>query len=62
MASNVLLVELEFPTKTKSKNHKNFLTIGLLKLVSYYESKNCNMELVRGKTKPTKFEFPSPFI
>ncbi len=59
MASNVLLVELEL---TKSKNYKNFLTIGLLKLASYYESKNCNMELVRRKTKPTKFEFSSPFI
>lgn len=25
MASNVLLIEPEVPTKTKGKNHKNFL-------------------------------------
>lgn len=56
---DILLVEPKFPTKTKSKNHKNFLPIGLLKLASYYKSKNYNVELVRGKVKPTKFEVPS---
>ncbi len=56
---NILLVEPEFPTKTKSKNHKNFLPIGLLKLASYYKSKNYTVELVRGKKEPTKFKIPS---
>ncbi len=55
---NILIVEPKFPTKTKSKNHKNFLPIGLLKLASYYKSKNYEVELVRGKA-PTKFEVPS---
>ena len=55
----VLLVEPKFPTKTKSKNHKNFLPIGLLKLASYYETKNHEVELVRGKVKPTNFDIPS---
>lgn len=55
----VLLVEPQFPTKTKSKNHKNFLPIGLLKLASYYENKSYDVELVRGKAKPTNFEIPS---
>jgi hypothetical protein len=57
---NILLVEPKFPTKTKSRNHKNFLPIGLLKLSSYYKSfKNYDVELVRGKALPTKFEIPS---
>lgn len=59
IVKNILLVEPLFPTKTKSRNHKNFLPIGLLKLASYYKSKNYTVELVRGKEKPTKFEVPS---
>ena len=59
MVKQILLVEPKFPTKTKSKNHKNFLPIGLLKLASYYKSKNYTVELVRGKAEPTKFEIPS---
>lgn len=54
----ILLVEPQFPTKTKSKNHKNFLPIGLLKLASYYKSKNHVVELVRGNKLPEKFENP----
>lgn len=56
---NILLVEPNFPTKAKSKNHKNFLPIGLLKLSTYYKSKNYNVELIRGKEKPKKFKNPS---
>jgi len=59
IVKNVLLVEPLFPTKTKSKNHKNFLPIGLLKLASYYKSKNYVVELVHGNKIPTKFEVPS---
>lgn len=60
MVTNVLLVEPIFPTKTKSKNHKNFLPIGLLKLAAYYKrGKKYKVELVRGMTLPTKFETPS---
>ncbi|WP_440952216.1 radical SAM protein [Methanococcoides sp. FTZ1] len=57
---NVLLVEPKFPTRTKSRNHKNFLPIGLLKLASYYAKEEDNViQLVRGKTLPTEFEVPS---
>lgn len=57
---NILLVEPKFPTKTKSRNHKNFLPIGLLKLASYYiKDNNNNIQLVRGNTLPTKFQVPS---
>lgn len=46
----VLLVEPDFPIPRKSRNHKNFLPIGLLKIGAYL-SHNRNltrMELVRG--------------
>lgn len=58
--TNILLVEPRFPTKTKSKNHKNFLPIGLLKLASYYKKKKkYNVELIRGNTLPETFKNPS---
>jgi len=58
--TNVLLVEPKFPTKTKSKNHKNFLPIGLLKLAAYYKTEQkYTVELVRGLTLPVRFETPS---
>lgn len=45
---NILLVEPAFPIAKKSKNHSNFLPIGLLKLATYYRKKKCNVELHRG--------------
>lgn len=51
MTNNVLLVEPSFPLSTKSKNHSNFLPIGLLKLASYYRSLNCQIQLIRGNEK-----------
>lgn len=57
---NILLVEPEFPIPNKSKNHKNFLPIGLLKLSSFYKSKKkCKVEIVRGNILPTSFKTPS---
>ncbi len=44
----ILLVEPNFPIPSKSKNHKNFLPIGLLKLYDYYKSKGHKTKLVRG--------------
>ena len=44
----ILLVEPAFPIPLKSKNHKNFLPIGLLKLHDYYKSKGHKTKLVRG--------------
>jgi hypothetical protein len=44
---NVLLVEPEFPIPTKSRNHSDFLPIGLLKIASYLRSKSINVELIR---------------
>jgi len=44
----ILLVEPAFPIPAKSKNHKNFLPIGLLKLHDYYKSIGLKTRLVRG--------------
>jgi hypothetical protein len=45
----ILLVEPNFPIPQKSKNHKNFLPIGLLKIASYLMNKGDDIKLVRGK-------------
>ena len=38
----------DFPIPTKSKNHKDFLPIGLIKLAALLESKGNEVQLVRG--------------
>jgi len=44
----ILLVEPSFPILHKSKNHGNFLPIGLLKIASYYREQGHQIKLVRG--------------
>ncbi len=44
----VLLVEPNFPIPPKSKNHRDFLPIGLLKLASYHRAKRDEVKLIRG--------------
>ena len=44
----VLLVEPNFPIPPKSKNHRDFLPVGLLKLASYHREKGDEVKLVRG--------------
>jgi len=46
----ILLVEPNFPLPTKSKNHSNFLPIGLLKIASYHRSIGDKVELKRGNS------------
>jgi len=41
-------VEPEFPIPPKSKNHHNFLPIGLLKIASYLRTQNVDIMLLRG--------------
>jgi len=48
MANKILLVEPDFPTNKKSKNHSQSLPIGLLKLASYHRSLGDEVKLVRG--------------
>lgn len=46
-----LLVEPDFPIPPKSRNHKNFMPIGLLKIASYLHSQNHLVKLIRGTPK-----------
>jgi hypothetical protein len=66
----ILFVEPNFPIPQKSKNHKNFLPIGLLKLHDYYNSLGHKTKIVRGnkskieigtKFKPDKIMITSLF-
>lgn len=47
----VLLVEPNFPIPNKSRNHSNFLPIGLLKIASYLKSKSIEVKLIRYEHK-----------
>lgn len=47
----ILLVEPDFPVPPKSKNHKNFLPIGLLKIASCLRAKGTEVKLIRGYPK-----------
>ena len=51
----ILLVEPEFPIPAKSKNHRDFLPIGLLKMASYYKEQGDDFKLVRGNIHDEKF-------
>ena len=44
---SVLLVEPNFPIPNKSRNHKDFLPIGLLKIAGYLKKKGIKVELIR---------------
>jgi len=45
----ILLVEPSFPIPPKSKNHKDFLPIGLLKIGAMYKAKEQRVKLIRGE-------------
>ncbi|MFW9875326.1 MAG: Fe-S oxidoreductase [Candidatus Thorarchaeota archaeon] len=49
----VLLVEPNFPLPHKSKNHCNFLPIGLLKIAAYHRNNGDRIELIRGNSPAT---------
>jgi hypothetical protein len=51
----ILLVEPDFPIPPKSKNHRNFLPIGLLKLASYHRYLGDKVKLVRGNEYLPRF-------
>ncbi len=46
--TKILLVEPGFPISPKSKNHRDFLPIGLLKLANYHRNRGDKIKLVRG--------------
>lgn len=46
--SRILLVEPAFPVPSKSRNHMNFLPVGLLKIAAYLRDRGEEVKLVRG--------------
>ena len=46
----ILLVEPSFPLSAKSRNHKDFLPIGLLKIGAMYQAKGHEVKLIRGES------------
>jgi len=52
---NILLVEPNYPITAKSKNHSNFLPIGLLKIASYHRALGDKVELIRGNSKAKSY-------
>jgi hypothetical protein len=62
----ILLVEPSFPIPQKSKNHRDFLPVGLLKLASYHRDRGDEIKLVRGNQYlpdfiPSRVEITSLF-
>ena len=53
----VLLVEPNFPIPGKSRNHSNFLPIGLLKIASYLREKDIKIKLIRFEQPKDKMDF-----
>ncbi|MBD3215249.1 MAG: Fe-S oxidoreductase [Candidatus Lokiarchaeota archaeon] len=60
MNKKILLVEPEFPKPSKSKNHQNFMPIGLLKLAAYHRKKRDAICLVEGNHKKNEIAFEDP--
>ncbi len=56
----ILLVEPAFPKPGKSKNHSDFLPLGLLKLASYHRKKGDIICLVRGEVSKEDLIFENP--
>lgn len=50
----ILLVEPDFPVPPKSRNHHNFLPIGLLKIASLLRKYDKTIQLVRYNRKMTQ--------
>lgn len=63
--TNILLVEPEFSLPPKSKNHANFLPIGLLKIASFHRAIGDSVVLHRGNkdasTCPDEIKITSLF-
>lgn len=53
---SVLLVEPNFPIPHKSRNHKDFLPIGLLKIAGYLREKSINIKLIRHNSENSENE------
>lgn len=52
--TKVILVEPDFPIPNKSRNHSNFLPIGLLKIATFFRERSIDVELIRFKEDENK--------
>jgi len=59
MKINVLMVEPNFPKPSKSKNHNDFMPIGLLKIAAFHRNKGNRICLVRGEVPREEVIFES---
>ena len=57
----VLLVEPNFPIPSKSRNHSDFLPIGLLKIAGYLKSKSIKVKLIRYEHHEGRLSFDTVF-
>ena len=57
---NILFVEPEFPRVSKSKNHAEFMPIGLVKLASYHRKLGDSICIVRGEVSKDMVRFEAP--
>ena len=53
--TKVILVEPDFPIPNKSRNHSNFLPIGLLKIATFFRERSIDVELIRFKEDENKY-------
>jgi len=51
---NALFVQPAYPISNKSRNHKNYFPIGLLKLATHYRRNGFHVELVHGLRRPKR--------
>ena len=58
----VLLVEPEFPIANKSKNHSDFLPIGLLKIATYLRERSIEVKLIRYESGTEKEDYDTDLV
>ncbi len=57
---NVLFVEPDFPRVSKSKNHGEFMPVGLIKLANYHRKLGNSICILRGEVPKQDFYFEAP--
>ena len=57
---NVLFVEPDFPRVSKSKNHSEFMPIGLIKLANYHRKLGNSICILRGEVPKQDIYFEAP--
>lgn len=56
-SKNILFINPEFPIPSKSKHHKDYLPVGLLKIASWLRSEGFNVQLIYGNQPEAEIDF-----